>query len=148
MVNLHIPPFSDVFFSEFRDMTARAFVGSTDDEWLDSLRWRLESMPDVTVFTIEMDGRWAGFKVGYAATNKRYYSWLGGVDPSFRKQGIAKQLMAAQHAWLQESRFQLVETHVDQDNKAMIQLNLNSGLSVTGVFLKRGKSNLIMQKDV
>jgi len=34
--------------------------------------WRFENMP--------------GFKLGYAHTPTRYYSWLGGVDPEYRRQ--------------------------------------------------------------
>lgn len=139
-------PFSGTFVSEFRELTKRIFGAAADESWLDSLKWRLERMPDVSVFVAEADSRWTGFKAGYAIAQDRYYSWLGGVDPDFRKQGVAKELMSQQHIWLRGSRFRLLETHVEQDNDAMIQPNLKSGLNITGLFLKDGKPYFLMQK--
>ncbi len=147
IVHLSEAPFSDTFISEFVDLVQRVFGDEADKEWLDSLKWRLEEMPDVTVFLAEKESLLIGFKVGYAATDRRYYSWLGGIDPNFRKQGVAKKLMTQQHEWLCNSRFQIIETHVAQKNKAMIQLNLDSGLAITGMFMKKNEPNFIMQKS-
>ena len=143
-IQLHKPPFSDSFISDFIHIAKLVFGNANQD----SLRWRLEEMPDVTVFVATVDDRLVGFKAGYAATDKRYYSWLGGVDSDFRKQGIAKQLMSHQHKWLLQSGYQLLETHVLQNNKAMVLLNHNSGLAITGHFMKDGKPNYVMQKRI
>lgn len=148
LTKLSEAPFSQAFISEFTEMAERVFGGAADRNWLDSLKWRLERMPDVTVFVAEAGSRSVGFKAGYAMARDRYYSWLGGVDPDFRKRGIAKELMNQQHSWLRGSRFQLLETHVEQDNSAMIQLNLKSGLGVTGLFLKDGRPYFVMQKKL
>lgn len=136
-------PFSDAFIAQFVDISQRVFEQSADQAWLDALHWRLEKMPDVTVFVAEVDGTLVGYKAGYATHPNRYYSWLGGVDPEFRGQGIGKLLMDQQHA---SSRFKSVETHVAQDNAAMVQLNLKSGLTITGMFSKEGEPNFIMKK--
>ncbi|XOV90276.1 MAG: GNAT family N-acetyltransferase [Pseudomonadota bacterium] len=114
----------------------------------EDLHWRLAVMPDVSLFVAEREGRAIGFKAGYAATSRRYYSWLGGVDPDFRRLGVAAALMRAQHEWLARTRFQLVETHVRESNIAMIQANLDAGFSITGRFMKAGQPNLIMQRDI
>ncbi len=103
-------------------------------------------MPDVTLFFAEQAGKRVGFKAGYTTAYDRYYSWLGGVSPSVRRQGIARTLMQHQHDWLVQSRFNQVECHVDQDNAAMIDANLKAGLIVVGSFLKDGKPYTIMQK--
>ena len=145
LTRLSEAPFSETFASKFRELTKRIFGAAADESWLDSLKWRLERMPDVSVFVAETDSKWTGFKAGYAIAQDRYYSWLGGVDPDFRKQGVAKELMNQQHIWLRGSRFQLLETHVEQDNDAMIQLNLQSGFNITGLFLKDGKPYFVMQ---
>ena len=105
-------------------------------------------MPDVTVFIAGDESRLIGFKAGYATAHNRYYSWLGGIDPDFRRQGIAKQLMNQQHDWLHESRFRLLETHVEQTNKVMIQLNLDAGFTVAGHFLKAGKPTSVMERNI
>ena len=146
IVNLIEAPFSKTFSSEFTHVTKVIFGDDAAQDWLDSLKWRLEKMPDVTVFMAKIDSRPVGFKAGYATAHDRYYSWLGGVDPDFRRRGIATKLMAQQHGWLRKSRFKLLETHVEQDNTAMVQLNLNNGLAITGFFLKDGRPNFVMQK--
>ena len=92
------------------------------------------------------DGRDLGFKAGYAATENRYYSWLGGVTPTARGRGVADALMQAQHTWVKDAGFERVETHVREDNTAMVSLNRKAGLDVVGRFIKAGKPNLMMQK--
>lgn len=145
-VTLLTTPFSAADLAEFEGLSRQIFGGDATDEWLASLVWRLENMPDVTLFFAEQAGKRVGFKAGYATAYDRYYSWLGGVSPSVRRQGIARTLMQHQHDWLVQSRFNQVECHVDQDNAAMNDANLKAGLIVVGSFLKDGKPYTIMQK--
>ena len=139
---LRKPPFSTSFLGELSRIFKLVFPAGRRDY----LMWRLANMPDVTVFTSALGKHLTGFKAGYAFTESRYYSWLGGVDMAYRNQGIAKKLMSQQHRWLLDSDYSLVETHVEQSNKAMVQLNHDSGLVITGHFVKDGKPNYIMQK--
>ena len=113
-----------------------------------SIEWRLARMPETSLFLARDGERLVGFKAGYAQTMTRYYSWLGGVDPDYRGQGVAGLLMQAQHDWLRSTPFEIVETHVNQSNDAMVALNMKHGLKVTGMFMKRGGANYIMQRDV
>ena len=108
------------------------------------VEWRIKSMPDVTTFVAEESGQWLGFKCGYAMTRRCYYSWLGGVDPRQRRSGIAGTLMQAQHEWVRDSGYEIVETHVRQDNLAMVQTNLKFGFKIVGRFLKSDQVNLIL----
>ncbi len=147
-ITLLQPPFSATRLEGFRQITASVFAEDASPDWLSSLAWRLENMPDVTIFHAEEDGKPVGFKAGYASAHTRYYSWLGGIVPGFRRRGLARALMEAQHAWLLASRFNQVECHVDQDNTAMIELNVKSGMTVAGSFLKDGHPTIILQKDV
>jgi predicted GNAT superfamily acetyltransferase len=41
-----------------------------------------------------------GFKIGYESDSEEFYSWIGGVDPAYRKKGIGSTLMNMQHEWL------------------------------------------------
>jgi len=141
-IRLVQPPFDAAFVDDFVDCVTRVF-GSGDRG---TLAWRLENMPDVTVFAARHGERMIGFKAGYAATRRRYYSWLGGVDPAFRRQGIARRMMEHQHRWLDGTGYELVETHVRQENGDMIRLNLDFGFAITGMFLRSGDPNYIMQK--
>ena len=41
-------------------------------------------------------------------------------------------MMEAQHAWVQEIRYEVIETNPIQDNSAMLALNLHAGFRVNG----------------
>jgi ribosomal protein S18 acetylase RimI-like enzyme len=104
-INLYEISFSEAFFSDFRQLTAIIFEDSADKDWLDSLQWRLESMPNTTVFMAEDSSKLIGYQVGYATAYNRYYNWLNGVIPEYRRRGIGKELMQHQYEWLQRSRY-------------------------------------------
>jgi ribosomal protein S18 acetylase RimI-like enzyme len=91
-------------------LAERVFDSSASENWIAAYQWRLENMPNVSVFVTEVESRMVGFKIGYAESYDRYYSWLGGVDPDFQKQGIARRLMEEQHRWLADSQFEMVRT--------------------------------------
>jgi len=147
IINLSQPPYSKEFLSRFTGIVKIVFGDEADADWLASLNWRLDNMPDVTVFTAHKEGVLIGFKAGYATAYNRYYSWLGGTLPNFRKQGIASKLMDTQHQWIMLSRFNVLDTHVDQKNKPMIALNEKHGFLTIGSFVKSGNENRIMQKQ-
>ena len=134
----------DRHFNSLLELSQDAF-GKIKPEYL---RWRVQNQPDLTIFVASLDHRLVGFKAGYAMTNDRYYSWLGGVAFAHRHKGIATKLMIEQHNWLKNSQYHLVETHVRQENSAMIELNLKHGFKITGMFLKLADANYIMQLEV
>lgn len=39
------------------------------------------------------------YKLGYQRDSHEFYSWLGGVVPAYRQQGIASCLLEQQQAW-------------------------------------------------
>lgn len=51
----------------------------------------------------EVSGAVAGYKLGYWLDSEVFYSWLGGVIPGQRKQGIAKALLNRQEAEVQSA---------------------------------------------
>lgn len=73
-----------------------------------------------------------GFKIGYAQSSLRFYSWIGGVHPSFRNKGLAKALMAKQHELLVKSGYKFAVTHTHNKYLGMLLLNLKSGFQITG----------------
>ena len=141
-------PFNPTLTTQFTNLTQLAFKNEATQSWIDGLNWRLESMPDVTVFTIFNEDRLIGYKAGYATAYDRYYSWLGAVHPDHTRKGIARRLMQAQHDWLTASRFTLLETQVAKSNDAMLDLNLSSGFQISGEFSKKGEPYLILELTV
>ena len=141
-------PFDMAFIDQFVGLSEIAFGNATEESWINGLNWRLENMPDVTVFTMFEGELLIGYKAGYATANDRYYSWLGAVHPDHTRKGIARRLMQAQHDWLTASRFTLLETQVAKVNNAMLDLNLSSGFQISGEFSKKGEPYLILELTV
>jgi GNAT superfamily N-acetyltransferase len=112
----------------------------------EDLPWRLEAMPRVSVACARIRNELIGFKVGYAHSQSRYYSWLGGVHPGHRRQGIAFRLTELQHSWAREQGFQVVETATNQENTAMIQANLKCGFFICGLKHKQQQVQVLFSK--
>ncbi len=89
-----------------------------------------------------------GFKLGYAERKTRFYSWLGGVDPAFRRRGIARRLMADQHAWCAAQGIELVQTSTTNDFRGMLLLNLHSGFDIVGTKTSDGRLSILMEKHL
>ncbi|WP_447724112.1 N-acetyltransferase family protein [Sphingomonas koreensis] len=78
------------------------------------------------------DGELIAFKLGYRRGGALFYSWLGGVDPDFRRRGIADALGTLQHDTLAASGYRFVETRTRAANAAMLIVNLRAGFVITG----------------
>lgn len=92
--------------------------------------------------------RVVGFKLGYAERPRRFYSWLGGVDPDFRRRGIARRLMQEQHGWCRDAGFEVVETVTTNDFRPMLILNLHSGFDVVGTRVVDGRLSIVLHKHL
>ena len=71
------------------------------------------------------------FKLGYREHDS-FYSWLGGVDPRARRQGLASRLMRAQHDHVRTLGYRSVTTRTRAANRPMIILNLKFGFEIVG----------------
>jgi ribosomal protein S18 acetylase RimI-like enzyme len=139
---VELPPFDSGVVERLVALGAAVF-GRSDPNYV---VWRLTHMPDVSVFCASVDSRLVAFKAGYAVGERKYYSWLGGVHPDLRGQGIASALMDRQHRWLAERGYAVVETAVDQENTAMAQANLRHGFSVCGVRTEPQRVQILFSK--
>lgn len=74
------------------------------------------------------------YKAGYEMSGRLYYSWLGGVHPDYRGQGLAKKLMEQQHSELAKLGYQQIRTHTKNQFKSMLILNLKAGFDIVGVY--------------
>lgn len=93
------------------------------------------------------DGEVIGFKLGYERKYQNYYSWMGGVDPEHRAQGVGKALMKAQHAWAESQGYHAIRTQSKNKWRDMIILNLKSGFNIIGTFQDdEGDTKIMMEK--
>lgn len=91
-------------------------------------------------------GRLVGFKLGYRRGAGLFYSWLGGIHPDVRRQGLARRLMTAQHDWARGRGYRSVETRTRASNNPMIILNLESGFNVAGFEVDRNGQPIVTQR--
>ena len=99
----------------------------------------------------EKDEELLGFKVGYQTnTADVFYSWMGGVRPEFRKQGIADALADFQENWAREKGFQSVYFKTRNRFPAMISFGLSRGFKVMEVIPKGGVEDyrVVMRKGL
>jgi GNAT superfamily N-acetyltransferase len=141
--SLHQAPFDPSLLRELTQLARAVFNEPTLE-----LEWRLGVMPNATAVLARDDGRLVGFKLGYAMTESKYYSWLGGVHLAARGSGVARQLMRRQHRWLKEMGCSLVETTTDQGNAAMARVNLQEGFAVCGTRSMPGRTQVIYLKQL
>lgn len=102
----------------------------------------------VTNLAIHND-RIVGYKIGYELDCETFYSWLGGVDPHFRKQGIATKLMEEQHAYARKLGYRKVQTKTMNRWRSMLLLNIKSGFDVIQTIIdENGIHKIVLEKEL
>ncbi|WP_336981369.1 MULTISPECIES: GNAT family N-acetyltransferase [unclassified Cedecea] len=69
----------------------------------------------------------AGFKLGYALGETAFYSWLGGVLPEFRRDGVAQALLVEQEKWAMEQGFCTLTVKTRNKFCGMLMMLLKNG---------------------
>ena len=113
----------------------------------DSIEEELSARPKFLILVALDDDRVVGYKIGYQDRKTRFYSWLGGVYPEYRGQGIASELMVRQHAWCKSHGYSVVRTQTKNTWRSMLILNLRHGFDVVGTYTdERGEPKIILEK--
>ncbi len=92
-----------------------------------------------------------GFKVGYQSdTPEVFYSWMGGVRPEFRRNGIADALADYQESWMKGKGFKSVFFKTRNRFPAMIAFGLRRGFKIVDVLSKGGVEDyrIVMMKTL
>lgn len=80
------------------------------------------------ILVAEKDQQVVGFKVGYDRyRDGSFYSWLGGVLPENRKDGIATKLANEQEKWAFEQGFSSITLKTRNRFRAMLIFSLKNG---------------------
>jgi ribosomal protein S18 acetylase RimI-like enzyme len=107
----------------------------------------LKNKSQIWLVTAWLDGRFIGFKLGYAQNNTRFYSWLGAVDPDYQSVGIGQDLLLKQHEWCQKNGFSIIETRTTNEWPNMLILNIRNGFKIVGTLTsKSGQTKILMEK--
>ena len=107
----------------------------------------LYDLPNMLVLLAIEDGRVVGFKIGYDIEERVFYSWVGGVDPTFRRNGIAMQLIERQHEELKKLGYIAVRTYSRNELKEMLIVNLKAGFNIVDTFTDhKGRHKIMLEK--
>ena len=94
---------------------------------------RLTNIPHLIVIA-HIKNKAVGFKVGYQRENDgSFYSWMGGILPGFRKQGIARLLADYQEDWARKQGYTKVKMKTRNRLKPMLFFALGNGFNIIGV---------------
>lgn len=128
-----------------RDLHALVFSHPEVSE--SALKSRLELQPKPLVLLAWHAHQLAAYKIGYERKQGHYYSWIGGVHPDFRRQGLAAELMIRQHDWCREQGYQTIRTHTKNKWRQMLILNIRHEFDIIGTLTDEyGEPKLILEK--
>lgn len=82
---------------------------------------------------IRVEGEIAGFKLGYAIDEQKFYSWLGAVLPDYRQLGLAQQLLADQEQWALAQGFSIMEVNTYNQFTSMLKMLINHQYQIASV---------------
>ena len=110
---------------------------------------KMSSKPHLLVITTMDDNQLIGYKIGYAVDSYKFYSWLGGVDPNYRKHGIASELMEKQHRYLKDNGYEVVQTKTMNKWRSMLVLNIKNGFDVIDTYTdEKGLHKIVLEKSL
>lgn len=116
------------------------------DFYVDRLKNRLH-----LALVAESEGELLGFKVGYESDDpETFYSWMGGVRPEFRNNGIAEALAENQEVWAKRKGFKYVFFKTRNRFPPMINFGLSRGFKIVEVIRKGGVEDyrIVMKKQL
>ena len=88
---------------------------------------------NVSIMVALIDERHVGFTTGFELTPTTYFCWLCGVNPDFRRIGVATQLMQAQQAWAFDHEYSLMRFECQNQHRAMLHAAITEGYDLVGI---------------
>lgn len=95
------------------------------------------------------EGQAMGFKVGYERGDY-FYSWIGGVIPRFRKQGVAQALADFQENWAKNNGYTTIVFKTRNYLKGMLIFALKNGFHIIDVetYPDISRNRILLQKKL
>lgn len=102
------------------------------------------------ILVAEMNNQLVGFKCGYErdASTGKFYSWMGGVLPEYRKSGVARDLLIAMEEWCVNEGYKILEFKTLNEHKSMLIFSLKYGFEIIEVISspKDPRKRIVLQK--
>lgn len=148
-MNLHYQRY-DGLPTEFQltsllDLLTTVFDNQSRDELLSDLNYHCNQAPMLTLLAVDNE-QVIGCKIGYERKPGHFYSWLGCVDPAYRGQGIAAELMRQQHDWCRQNGYHTVRTQTYNQWRTMLVLNIRAGFDIIGTVQGKRGLTIVLEK--
>ena len=99
-----------------------------------------------------VEERMVGFKVGYDKfeDGTNFYTWMGGVLPDFRKQGIADALAKEQETWIKQNGFQNVILKTRNKHQGMLIFAIKNNFKIIEIKPRNNveEHRIILKKEL
>ena len=132
----------------YRDM-AKLYSEFFDDADEVFFKQRVDKHPKLLSVLAYYENDLIGFKMGYPYNQDTFYSWVGGVLPKYRNQGIASQLGFLQEDHAKQLGFIKLRTKSMNRFKPMMILNLKNGFDITKVYTNtKEQTKIVFEKKL
>jgi len=101
------------------------------------------------VLAAYVDGKPAGFKIGYERDHK-FYSWLGAIHPDYRRTGIGSGLAEYQENWAKNNGYDSIWMKTRNCFPEMLIMAISRGFRIIG-FIPHddpGQHRIILEKSL
>lgn len=108
------------------------------DPWLnDEYIKRMDEQAHIILVAELPGGEIIGFKAGYEReSDGSFYSWMGGVRPEWRKEGVAKSLLQGMEAWARSQGYKRLRFNTLNRHRNMLHFGVKHGFNVVGFIPK------------
>ena len=95
--------------------------------------FKSKALDGALVLVLKVEDKAVGFKIGYPISKHEFYSWLGGVLPEYREQGVAQQLLDSQERWVRNQGYTKISVKSMNRYPSMIRFLVKNGYEVAKV---------------
>lgn len=120
-----------------------------EDYKLEFFKERIHQKEDLVIALCYEYKSLIAFKIGYRYNESTFYSWVGGVLPSYRQQGIAKHLAHMQEEAVIKKGYRKLRTKSMNKFRPMMILNLKNGFDIVQVYTNdSGQTKVVFEKEL
>ncbi|MCE9555686.1 MAG: GNAT family N-acetyltransferase [Planctomycetes bacterium] len=103
---------------------------------------------NTVMLVASLDDQPVGFFAGFELKPGVFFSWLFGVLPDYRRNGIATQLMDAVQAWAMQHGYESIRFECHNQHRPMLHLAISQAYDVVGIRWDpdRGNNLVIFEK--
>ena len=117
---------------------------------VESFQRRYLGRHNVLQMVAQVNNRPVGFFLGFELKPRVFFAWFYGVLPSFRRQGIASQLMDAVHSWARLNDYEKIRFECHNQHRPMLHLAIAQEYDIVGIRWDgdRGANLLLFEKSL